>query len=75
MTDNERVKAADCTKRFLTKKYTSMKELQMDNNNDEVYYDTELDDTPYHILKKYKDDEKKMLPELFHEFLVEKPYP
>ena len=71
MTDNERVKAADCTKRFLTKKYTSMKELQMDNNNDEVYYDTELDDTPYHILKKYKDDEKKMLPELFHEFLAE----
>ena len=71
MTDNERIKAADCTKRFLTKKYTSMKDLQKDNNNDEVYYDTELDDTPYHILKKYQDEEKKMVPELFHEFFVE----
>ena len=71
MTDNERVKAQDCTKRFLTKKYTSMKDLQTDNNNDEVYYDTELDDTPYSILKKYEDDQKKMVPELFHEFLVE----
>ena len=71
LTDNERVKAQDCTKRFLTKKYTSMKELQSDNNNEEVYYDTELDDTPYSILKKYEDDQKKMVPELFHEFLVE----
>lgn len=71
MTDNENIKASDCSKRFLTKKYTSMKDLQNDNNNEEVYYDTEFDDTPYHILKKYKDQQDKMLPELFHEFLVE----
>ena len=71
MTDNEKVKARDCTKRFLSKKYTSMKDLQLDNNNEEVYYDTELDDTPYSILKKYEDEQKKMVPELFHEFLVE----
>lgn len=71
MTDNERVKAYDCSKRFLSKKYTSMKDLQKDNNNEDVYYDTELDDTPYHILNKYKEEQKKMLPELFHEFLVE----
>jgi hypothetical protein len=71
MTDNERIKAYDCSKRFLTKKYTSIKDLQRDNNNDEVYYDAEFDDTPYHILNKYKEQEKKMLPELFHEFLIE----
>ena len=71
MTDNERIKASDCSKRFLTKKYTSIKELQNDNNNEEVYYDPDFDDTPYHILKKYKEEEKKMLPELFREFLIE----
>ena len=71
MTDNERIKAADCSKRLLTKKYTSMKDLQKDNNKEEVYYDTEFDDTPYHILNKYKEQEKKMLPELFYDFLVE----
>lgn len=71
MTDNERIKASDCTQRFLTKKYTSIKDLQNDNNNEDVYYDTDFDDTPYHILNKYKDQREKMDTNLFHEFLVE----
>ena len=71
ITDNEQIKPTDCSRRFLTKKYTSMKELQNDNNKSEVYYDNDFDDTPYDIMKKYKDEQKKMSPETFHEFMVE----
>jgi hypothetical protein len=71
ITDNEKIKPTDCSKRFLTKKYTSIKDLQNDNNEEEIYYDKDFDDTPYKILEKYKDEQKKMVPELFHEFLVE----
>jgi len=59
-----------CIKRVLSKKYNSMKELQKDNNS-EVYFDKEMDDTPYGILDKYKEDKKKMLPEVFIKFLAE----
>ena len=71
MTDNEQIKPTDCSRRFLTKKYVSMKELQNDNNKSEVYFDTDFDDTPYDIMKKYKDEQKKMSPETFHDFMVE----
>ena len=71
ITDNEQIKPKDCYRRFLTKKYTSMKELQNDNNKTEVYYDNDFDDTPYDIMKKYKDKQKDMSPETFHEFVVE----
>ena len=60
----ERIKATDCNKRILTKRYTSVGDLQKDNNTT-AYYDKEFDTTPYHILDKYKDDKKKMLPEKF----------
>lgn len=71
MTDNERIKPNDCTRRFLTKKYTSMGELQKDNNQSDVFYDKDFDDTPYELLKKYKDEQKKKSPPDFHEFLTE----
>lgn len=71
LTDNEKIKAKDCSQRVLTKKYTSMNELQKDNNNDEVFYDKEYDNTPYDLLEKYKEDQEKLTPDLFHEFLME----
>ena len=66
----EKIKAADCNKRILTKRYTSVADLQKDNNTN-AFYDKEFDTTPYHILDKYKDDKKKMLPEKFVGFLAE----
>jgi hypothetical protein len=69
LTDTEKIKPTDCTKRFLAKKYTSMKDLQRDNNEEEVYYDAEFDDTPYKIMDKYKKEKKEMSPDLFLEFL------
>jgi hypothetical protein len=71
MGDVEKIKPKDCVRRFLTKKYNSVKELQKDNNSGEIYYDEEYDDTPYHLLKKYVDKKKSMVNELFVEFLAE----
>jgi hypothetical protein len=66
----EKIKAQDCNRRMLVKRYSSMADLQKDNNS-EIYYDKEFDTTPYHILDKYKEDKKKLLPEKFVSFLAE----
>jgi len=71
MTDMEKIKAVDCTQRYLTKKYKSVSDLQKDNNSEEVYYDEEFDDTPYSIIKKYEKEMKNLSPEIFVEFLAE----
>jgi len=71
MTDIEKITPPDCYKRYLAKRYTSMKDLQKDNNAEDVFYDKEFDDTPYDILKKYKDEQKKMPPEKFVSYLTE----
>jgi hypothetical protein len=71
MTDVEKIKPTECHRRYLSKYYDSLKDLQKDNNNDEVYYDKEMDDTPYDIMKNYKDEEKKMLPDEFLDYLAE----
>ena len=71
MTQAELVKSIDCATRFLAKKYTSVKDLQKDNSNHAVYVDKEFDDTPYEILEKYKDEQTKLEPDTFIEFLTE----
>jgi hypothetical protein len=70
MTQEERVKSEDCHKRVLTKKYDSYAKLIKDNNKD-IFYDKEYDNTPYHLLDKYKDDRAKMEPEKFLRFFTE----
>jgi hypothetical protein len=60
-----------CIRRFLAKKYASIADLQKDNNVSAIYYDKNLDDTPYDILKKYDKERKEMLPEKFLPFLAE----
>jgi hypothetical protein len=67
----EKIKPTDCARRFLTKKYTSIVEMQKDNNVETIYYDKEYDDTPYSILKKYQDKRGKLLAEDFVDFLSE----
>jgi len=71
MGDLERIKATDCTKRYLSKKYASLGELQKDNNIEDIYYDEAFDDTPYDIMNKYKSEQKKMTPDVFLPFLAE----
>jgi len=65
-----KIKATDCARRFLTKQYNSLADLQRDNQ-EEIFYDTEFDDTPYSILAKYKDDRKRMSAEDFVDYLAE----
>ena len=66
--DEENKYVDDCFKRYLSKKYTSIESLQKDNNND-IFFDTELDDSPYYILDKYENEEKTMSTDDFIEFL------
>jgi len=68
MTNLEKIRASPCFQRFIVKKYTALDALRKDNNNDDVFYDSEYDDTPYDILKKYKDKKREMLPESFFAF-------
>jgi hypothetical protein len=71
MTKDEKLKSKDCVRRFLTKVYYSIKDLQDDNNKEDLFYEPEFDDTPYSIMDKYKDQKKTMPPETFIEFLKE----
>ena len=66
-----KIKPKDCYRRYLTKKYTSISDLQDNNGDDDLYYDTEYDDTPYEILDLYTKEQKEMEPSLFKEFLEE----
>ena len=49
-------KNGKCSRYFLTKRYTSLADLQKDNYQDDVFYDPEFDDTPYSLLNEYKAD-------------------
>jgi hypothetical protein len=68
--DLEKIKPADCNRRFMTKKYTTLSELQKDNG-EEIFYDPEFDDTPYSILNKYKKEKKETHPKDFADFFAE----
>ena len=65
------VKSKDCSRKYLTKRYTSMKELQDDQDTNEVFYDKDLDDTPYELLKQYEKVKETMSKDKFEEYLKE----
>jgi len=66
-----KIKPKDCIRRYLTKKYNAISDLQDDNGNEDIFYDVEYDDTPYDILDLYAKEQKEMEPALFKEFLEE----
>ena len=70
--EQPKISDQDCTRRFLAKKYTSLVQLQKDNGESTIFYDKVYDDTPYHLLSKYKDERKRFDAEEFREFFVEK---
>jgi hypothetical protein len=61
----------NCIRRVLTKKYNSLKDLQKDNHTDNVFYDKELDETPYNLIKDYKKEKDKMTSGDFLDFFAE----
>ena len=70
MSNIEKIKPKDCVRRYLAKRYTNIKDLKSDNKDD-VYYDKELDDTPYSIVDKYSTEKKAMSASIYLEFLTE----
>jgi len=71
MSKAEKIKAKDCSVRYLTKRYSSLKDLQKDNGNAEIYYDEEFDETPYDIMNKYKNDRQKYSAADFLDYIIE----
>ena len=70
--DANKVLKSKCDRRFIAKKYRSVAEMRKDDNTSDVFYDKEFDDTPYHLLDKYKDDKKRFREETqFREFFIE----
>jgi hypothetical protein len=72
LTETEKIKAKDCIRRYLAKKYKNMSDMRDDNGNDDVFYDKELDSwTPSYeyFNKMYQSEKKAMGPPEFIEFL------
>jgi len=72
----EKIKPSDCSRRFLTKKYKSLRDLQNDNHK-EIYYDKDFDKTSYDLLTKDLKLKKEKMPapnflDYFAEILVQK---
>lgn len=48
-----------CSENFITKRYMSDTELHEDNGIEILFYDADLDDTPYDILQLYKKEQSR----------------
>uniref|UniRef100_A0A6C0ISH3 Uncharacterized protein n=1 Tax=viral metagenome TaxID=1070528 RepID=A0A6C0ISH3_9ZZZZ len=70
VTDVDKIRNEDCGTKYLAKKYTKVEDLQEDSET-EIFFDFPYDDTPYNILEKYQDEQKRMDDNLFFNFLVE----
>jgi len=76
MDEIEKIKPGDCSRKFLTKRYKSLRDLQNDNHK-EIYYDKEFDKTMYDLLTKDLKSKKEKMPapeflDYFAEILVQK---
>lgn len=59
-----------CAKRVIAKKYLSVNALQKDNGRSEVFFDKDIDTTPYDILKKHLEAQKNMPADQFLDYLT-----
>jgi len=67
----ENTKPSSCSRRYLTKIYKSLRELQTDNHK-EIYYDKNFDKTPYSLLtKELKLKKDTMSADKFIEYFAE----
>lgn len=68
----KQTKAVDeCEKYFISKKYTSLEDLEYDNNKT-IYFDTIYDNTLYTFLNEYKHEKLNMHSKQFEKFAIEK---
>ena len=59
----------DCYRKVIVKDYKSLREMELDNHNDDVEYDRKYDNTNYAILDKYKQEKKTLSKTEFLTFL------
>ena len=72
LTETEKIKANDCVRRYLAKRYKNMAELRQDNGKSDVFYDKDLDTSApsyEYFAKTYEKERKAMAPPEFLEFL------
>tara|TARA_B100001093_G_C26848807_1_gene1024112 strand:- start:115 stop:4338 length:4224 start_codon:yes stop_codon:yes gene_type:complete len=60
-----------CEKYFLSKKYSSLSQLEEDNNK-EIFFDSIYDNTLYSLLDEYKTEKDSMDTTQFYNFLTKK---
>ena len=60
-----------CENIIIAKQYANMEELE-DDNDKTIFFDRKYDSTIYSILDDYLNDQMRMLPADFHEFLTKK---
>ena len=58
-------------KKVLAKKYTSLREMQEDNDKRDLKYDTEYDANQYDFIQKYRKEMSTYTPEQFLDFLAD----
>lgn len=63
------LKTKSCATRSIAKQYKSVRDMQKDNDTEDVFFDKQYDDVPYNIMDKYQEEKGKMLPERFIEYL------
>jgi hypothetical protein len=56
------------SRKTIAKKYSTVAYLQKDNGKEDIYFDKEFDDTPYHLLDMYKSQRKEMTESKFAEY-------
>ena len=44
MSEAEKIKPADCGRKYLAKRYSTIRDMQKDNEEDELFFDTDLDE-------------------------------
>jgi len=59
----------DSSRKTIAKKYSSLKEMQEDNDKRDLKFDKEYDVTDYEVVKKYRKEKSKFTPEQFLSFL------
>ena len=70
-TDEYNQRADACNNRTLAKKYASLADLEKDNGKADVFFDKDLDDTPYDLLKKYEKEQGEMAEDKFLPYFAE----
>lgn len=71
MDDDKKLIFKNCSRRFLSKRYHSMRDLQKDNGKILLVYDKEFDDTPYHLIKLYSQQTTNIKSNEFKKLLKE----